>query len=621
MHISSRSIRLQHFIFIVCCLVLTTRIALATQPPAPVLVSASGPQWGNTQFGASQTGNFTAELDAVALATGTDGGIGLSNGPQTAFAGLACIGRFNQSGFIDARNGGSYAAVNSVPYTPNQTYRFRFVISLSSHTYSLYVTPSGQPEQIVASNYAFRTEQQSVTSLNYWSVFADIGSMQVSNFLAPSATAIANSTWTNTSFATQNGAFQADWDAMPATSGMDGVMALSNGPQADFTGFACLVRFYSGTGTIQARNGGNYAADGTLSYTPGVMYHFRLQVNIPSHSYSVYVTPSGGSEQLLASNYAFRTEQAGATALNNAGIIVDTATGSLRFGNVTITSGGSSSSTYNQAILADHPVGFWNVNASGANEPDLTGNGNTGTYQGGTPTRSTMPNGDQAAVFNGSTEYLMIPSNASMSIPTTGNLTWEIWIQPTAVQFPHSDVNGNYVDVMGKCASYPPTCEWESRMYQNAPSTEPDRCDRISAYVFNPSAGAGSAADWQPSSCTLVQPSQWIHIVGEYTTLSQPANCPNASTYPGSINIWVNGVLWDQAAHTPTGCMSQFSIIPQANNSPLNIGTMAFDSWFEGAIAKVAIYNYLLTQAQINNHYQTMTGKQPTGSCGATCTF
>ena len=77
------------------------------------------------------------------------------------------------------------------------------------------MTPPGQSEQTVASNYAFRTEQQSVTSLNYWSVFADIGSMQVSNFLAASATATANSVWTNASFPAQSGSFQMEWDAMP----------------------------------------------------------------------------------------------------------------------------------------------------------------------------------------------------------------------------------------------------------------------------------------------------------------------------------------------------------------------------------------------------------------------
>jgi hypothetical protein len=216
-------------------------------------VSASGSEWASTPFGTPQTGDFTAEIDATPQAATIDGGIGLSNGPQSTFTGLACIGRFNGSGFIDARNGNSYAAVNSIAYTANQTYHFRFVVSLSSHTYSLYVTPPGQSEQAVALNYGFRTEQQAVTALNSWSIFADVASMQVANFLAPSATAIANSTWTNSSFTTQTGAFEADWDAMPTASGMDGVMALSNGPQADFSGFACLVRFYSVSGTIQAR--------------------------------------------------------------------------------------------------------------------------------------------------------------------------------------------------------------------------------------------------------------------------------------------------------------------------------------------------------------------------------
>jgi hypothetical protein len=625
MRLIHEDIRVRCSIYIALFLLTMAQIAVASGPPAPITVSASGTQFGNSSFAASQTGSFTAEVDASPLASGIDGAVALSNGPQTTFTGLACIGRFNSSGFIDARNGGAYTAASSIPYLANQTYHFRFVVTLSNHTYSIYVTPPGQTEQAVGLNYAFRTEQQSVTALNNWSVFADIGSMQASNFLAASATAIANSTWTNSSFASQSGSFQAEWDAMPTASGMDGVMALSNGAQTSFTGFACLIRFFT-DGTIQVRNGGVYSADTTLPYSPGTMYHFRVAANVASHTYSVFVTASGGSEQSLASNYAFRTEQAGVTALNNDGIIVDTTTGSLRFGNFALTS--SSSSAYNQTVLGDHPVAFWNVNPTGSTENDLTGNGNTGTYIGGSPTTSTMPNGDQAGVFNGSTEYLTVPTNRSFSVPTTRYLTWEIWIQPTVLQFPHSNPDDSYVDVMGKCANYSPTCEWESRMYNT--STPEGRPNRMSAYIFNPGAGEGAAADWQPVP-NLIQAGQWYHIVGEYTTDPNltPPGCPNAASYPGAINVWVNGVLWNQPAHAPTGCMSQGSqsqinVIPQANNSPLNIGTMATDTWFEGAIAKVAIYNYLLTQTQITNHYQTMTGKQPTGNCsqtGGTCTF
>ena len=240
---------------------------------------------------------------------------------------------------------------------------------------------------------------------------------------------------------------------------------------------------------------------------------------------------------------------------------------------------------------------------------------------------SAMPNGDQVAVFNGTSEYLNILSNPAFSIPTTKYLTWEVWIRPDVLQFPHSDGTGDYVDIMGKCATYdsPPTCEWESRMYNtNTPGETPPRPNRMSAYVFNPTAHFGAGADWQPVS-GLIQAGEWLHIVGEYTTDPSltPADCTNGAQYPGVINIWVNGVLWNQSVHGQTGCMGQFNVIPQANNSPLNVGTMATDTWFEGAIGKVAIYNYLLSQSQITNHYQTMTGKQPTGSCGSqgTCTF
>src|SRR6185369_15022425 len=127
---------------------------------------------------------------------------------------------------------------------------------------------------------------------------------------------------------------------------------------------------------------------------------------------------------------------------------------------------------------------------------------------------------------------------------------------------------------------------WEARMYSTTNSE--NRCNRMSAYAFNPGANLGSGAFWQPA-CGLIQAGQWYHIVGEYTTRSTPTGCDNASMYPGGINIWVNGVDWNQSRHGQTGCMSQYNIVPAANNSALNIGTMARDTWFAGAIGKVAI--------------------------------
>ena len=114
-------------------------------------------------------------------------------------------------------------------------------------------------------------------------------------------------------------------------------------------------------------------------------------------------------------------------------------------------------------------------------KPDLVGS-NTGTYKGAAPTAAMLPNGDAAAHFDGSTGYLTIPSNAVFSLPTTHNLTWEGWINADTLHFPNASSDG-YIDWMGKCADYTPTCEWEARMYST--TTSESRPNRMSAYIFN----------------------------------------------------------------------------------------------------------------------------------------
>jgi hypothetical protein len=67
--------------------------------------------------------------------------------------------------------------------------------------------------------------------------------------------------------------------------------------------------------------------------------------------------------------------------------------------------------------------------------------------------------------------------------------------------------------------------------------------------------------------------------------------------------------------------MCQYCVVPVANSSGVDVGTMAMDTWFAGAIGKVAIYDRLLTAAQITSHYGAMTAKTPDGSCANTCSL
>ena len=132
---------------------------------------------------AAKTGTFTAELEATPGAAPTDSVIGLSNGSQAAHMGYAALVRFAPNGSIDARNGAAYQATTKVVYAAGTTYRFRLVVNVSAHTYSIFVSSNGGADQTIGMNYAFRTEQAAVTQLNHWGVESTMGATRVCGFL------------------------------------------------------------------------------------------------------------------------------------------------------------------------------------------------------------------------------------------------------------------------------------------------------------------------------------------------------------------------------------------------------------------------------------------------------
>src|SRR6185436_10143291 len=81
---------------------------------------------------------------------------------------------------------------------------------------------------------------------------------------------------------------------------------------------------FNTTGKIDARNGDAYEAANDISFSANVKYTFRLVVNVPAKTYSVYVTPSGGAELTVGTDFAFRPTAGAVTNLNNWGIIDDT---------------------------------------------------------------------------------------------------------------------------------------------------------------------------------------------------------------------------------------------------------------------------------------------------------
>jgi hypothetical protein len=163
----------------------TISAAFAASPPSSGTGTSSSTTsssvWQNQSF-SSQSGVFTASFDMIPNAANIDGLTVLSAVPTQSFADGAAMVRFNTAGSIDARNGSSYTADVAVPYTAGSTYHVRMVVNVPNKVYDIYVTPQGGNEIHLASGYAFRTEQSTVSALNNLGVFADAGSHQVSNF-------------------------------------------------------------------------------------------------------------------------------------------------------------------------------------------------------------------------------------------------------------------------------------------------------------------------------------------------------------------------------------------------------------------------------------------------------
>jgi len=114
---------------------------------------------------AEQAGTFEVSFDATPLADNIDAFTGISAATPREAGDVAAIVRFNEFGTIDVRNGGSFRADQKLAYSANKPYRVRMVIDVKSRTYSVFVTPEGQPEIALAKNFSFRSTQSSVQSL------------------------------------------------------------------------------------------------------------------------------------------------------------------------------------------------------------------------------------------------------------------------------------------------------------------------------------------------------------------------------------------------------------------------------------------------------------------------
>jgi hypothetical protein len=292
----------------------------------------------------SQTRAFVIELDATPGASPTDAVVGLVSGSASSYAGLATSVRFANTGQIDVRRGGAYAAATALPYAAGKTYHIKMAVDVAAHTYSVWAGLRGSAPVQLAASYAFRSEQASVPALNGYATEVDpdgTGTLDVCGFVVGSDPACSDlspgSGWASRSAEPQSGRFLAEVDAA-VDPGTDAVVGFSSGPANSADSLAIGGHFNpmliggNPYGFVEMINGAGYSALSEMHTGPranGYFYRFLFDVDLGSHTYSAWVSPLLVGPFSMANHYAFRPAQGQTLALAMAGGLVAGSTGGM----------------------------------------------------------------------------------------------------------------------------------------------------------------------------------------------------------------------------------------------------------------------------------------------------
>ena len=121
----------------------------------------------------------------------------------------------------------------------------------------------------------------------------------------------------------QTGIFPWSFRVTPSVANVDTVVGLAPGPVSAYTDMSCIVQF-TDTGIVNVMDLNAYTTNAgvTFPYTGGTSYDVAFSINMGTSpkSYSVTITPVGGSTTTLATNFRFRSSQATPTQLSSVGM-------------------------------------------------------------------------------------------------------------------------------------------------------------------------------------------------------------------------------------------------------------------------------------------------------------
>jgi hypothetical protein len=221
-------------------------------------------------------------------------------------------------------------------------------------------------------------------------------------------------------------------------------------------------------------------------------------------------------------------------------------------------------------------------------------------------------------LFDGDTNYVEVPDSTDYSASTTGALTVSTWMRPDVLTFRNTEDRtgtsgtSRYVHWLGKGEGSGPTAqqEWTFRMYSD--DNTQGRGNRISFYVFNLSEAAGVQNEgvgsyYQPGYGRFVNDppflaGEWIHVVGvadgERTRIYINGDLKACNRYTGAFDPADGCPIHYYASGHPY-YPNQIVITPQHGTAPLRMAHRDRNSFFEGGLSKVRMWNRALRSDEV----------------------
>lgn len=416
---------------------------------------------------------------------------------------------------------------------------------------------------------------------------------------------LSSGSWVNSPLTqAQSGSFRIVFDATPASATMDSVAGLSSGSASAYTSLAASVRFNL-AGTIDARNGGAFAASSAIPYVSGTNYHFILDVNIATHTYNAYVM-LGSVQTTIGSNLAFRTEQATVASLNNFSAL--TATGSETICNIaTSAAAATTPSISTQPASATVTVGktaTFSVIASGTATLTYQWHKNSAAVSGATSASYTTP---ATATSDNGAQFTVAVSNAAGTV-TSGAASLNV-TAPTTLMLNSSANSLSFGNVTVSSSST-----------QNVTLTNAGSANVIISQVMVGGAGFNATG----ANGTILSPGQSTTLTSTFAPSASGAAAgsitvsSNASNSPASISLSGTGVAavshsvalnWAPDASGATGYNTYSSAVSGGPYTKLTSASLPSTSYTDTTVQPGHTYYYVVTAVNSSNQESAYSGE------------